>query len=114
MFESGSEWAIELASSNKAARTNKYQIPRRINSTLATTITADPAAKVEDLKVAYPEGKLIKDALVGDYRVYDGKTDIKVTLRRPKGTSPIELNLRVQACSDKQCLLPATIKLKLE
>lgn len=81
---------------------------------IPTTITADSASKVEDLKVAYPEGKLIKDALVGDYRVYDGKTDIKLTLKRPKGSSPVELNVKVQACSDKQCLLPATIKLKVE
>lgn len=81
---------------------------------IPTTVTADLASKVEDLKVAYPEGRLVKDALVGDYRVYEGKTDIKLTMKRPKGSSPVELNLKVQACSDKQCLLPATIKLKVE
>ncbi|MGE3807803.1 MAG: protein-disulfide reductase DsbD N-terminal domain-containing protein [Gemmataceae bacterium] len=82
---------------------------------IPTTISADSASKVEDLKVSYPEGRLIKDALVGDYRVYEGKTDIKVALRRPKGsTGAFELIVRVQACSDKQCLLPANVKVKVE
>src|ERR1700741_2526133 len=33
--------------------------------------------KVDDVKVTYPEGKLVKDKTVGDYRSYEGKVVIK-------------------------------------
>lgn len=79
---------------------------------LPTTITVEGKIKPEDVKVEYPAGKVIKDTTVGDYNVYEDKTEIKVTVRRPKGDSgPLNLNVQVQACSDKQCLLPSTLKL---
>ncbi len=70
--------------------------------------------KPADVKVEYPEGKLVKDAAVGDYRTYEGKVTIKARVRRAKGdTSPLEVSIQVQACNDKGCLLPATIKVQV-
>lgn len=70
-------------------------------------------AKPEDVTVDYPKGRLVKDTTVGDYFVYDDTVDIKVTVKRGKDTGPLELQLKVQACSDKQCLLPSTLKLNV-
>jgi hypothetical protein len=74
-----------------------------------TTVTVGGKAKVE--KVEYPAGKTIKDAVVGDYKVYEGTVTIKVHLQRAKNDSgPVDLQVKFQACNDKMCLLPATIK----
>ena len=63
------------------------------------------------MKVAYPPGKVIKDATLGAYRVYEDKATITVTANRAKGdNSPLELTVKVQACNDKTCLLPSEVK----
>lgn len=62
------------------------------------------------VKVEYPAGELKKDKIVGDYRIYKGKVTIKAAVQRA-GADPVELTVKVQACSDKACLAPATIKL---
>lgn len=79
-----------------------------------TTITVKAATAPEVLKVEYPEGKLIKDKVTGDYKVYEGKVAIKVHVRR-KGDGPLELAITLQSCNDKtmMCLLPATAKVKV-
>src|SRR5262245_50308865 len=78
---------------------------------IPTTVTIDKV-KPEDVKVEYPPGKLVKDALVGDYKVYEDKVTIKATVQRTKDDKgPLDVNIRVQACTDKQCLLPGNIKL---
>ena len=62
--------------------------------------------------VEYPAGKLVKDKVVGDYKVYDDKVTIKAMVKRAKGdTSPLEVSVKFQACTEKQCLVPATVKL---
>ena len=36
---------------------------------------------------------------------------IKATVKRAKGdTSPLEVSVKFQACDEKMCLLPATVK----
>jgi uncharacterized protein YyaL (SSP411 family) len=76
-----------------------------------TTVTVTAKTKPEDLKVEYPDFKVIEDKVLGKYRVYEGKVNIKATVRRAKDdTSPLEVSIKLQACDDKQCLLPATIK----
>src|SRR5262249_51586973 len=80
-----------------------------------TTLTVESKTKPEDVKLDYPEGKEINDAVVGKYKVYEDKVSIKATVKRAAGdTGPLELTLKFQACTDKQCLLPATKKLKIE
>lgn len=78
---------------------------------IPTTVKVGGNVKADDVKIVYPAGKLVKDAVVGDHQVYEDKATIKATVRRAKGDSgPLELIIQVQACTDKQCLLPATVK----
>jgi DsbC/DsbD-like thiol-disulfide interchange protein len=77
-------------------------------------VTVSAKDKPEAVKIEYPEGKLNKDAVVGDYRTYEGKVTIKAQVRRARGdTSPLEVSVKLQACSDKGCLLPATVKVQV-
>ena len=65
-------------------------------------------------KIDYPKGEVKKDAIIGDYKVYTGKTTIKAVVKRAKATDPIEVAIKVQACDDKACLMPATIKVAVK
>jgi DsbC/DsbD-like thiol-disulfide interchange protein len=77
-----------------------------------TMVTINAKTKPEDVKVEYPAGKLVKDKVVGDYNVYHDKVTIKAAVKRAKGdTSPLEVSVKFQACTEKQCLVPATVKL---
>ncbi len=76
-----------------------------------TVVTVTGKEKPQDVKVDYPPGKLIKDKVVGDYKVYEDKVEIKAIVTRAKGdTGPLEVTVKFQACNDKTCLLPATVK----
>jgi thiol:disulfide interchange protein len=75
------------------------------------TVTLEGKGKAELPKVDYPAGKLHKDSTLGDYKVYEGSVTIKAHVRRAKGeTGPLQFNVKLQACTDKACLLPATAK----
>jgi len=66
------------------------------------------------IKIDYPTGKKVEDKLVGEYRIYEGKVEIKVQIERAAGDKePVEISVKILACNDKTkvCLLPATIKL---
>jgi hypothetical protein len=77
-----------------------------------TVISVAGKEKPRDVKVDYPPGKLVKDKVVGDYKVYEDKVAIKANVHRAKGdTGPLELTVKFMACDDKTCLLPATVKL---
>ena len=78
-----------------------------------TTVSVSAKAKPEDVRVEYPEGKAIKDkTLDAEYRTYEDKVTIKATVRRAKGdTGPLDVTVKFQACDEKRCLLPATVKL---
>lgn len=76
------------------------------------TVSVSSKNKLQDVKVDYPAGKLVKDKTVGDYKTYEGTVTIKATVRRAKGDSePLDVAVKIQACSDKTCLAPATVKL---
>ena len=69
--------------------------------------------KLEDVKVAYPSGKLQNDAGV-KYKTYEGKITIKAEVKRARGdNSSLEVSIKLQACNDKTCLFPAMIKKEL-
>src|SRR5262249_54905067 len=80
------------------------------------TVVKVESKKPAKVKVAYPEGKEVKDKTVGNYKIYEGKVAIKATVQRAKGDSgPLEVSVRLQSCSKKGvCLLPATIKVKVK
>ena len=76
-------------------------------------MTVDSKIKPVDVKIEYPEGKEIDDKVIGKYKVYEDKAILKAKVTRAAGdTAPLELTLKFQACNDRQCLLPATKKLK--
>jgi hypothetical protein len=77
-----------------------------------TTVSVTGKKKPESVKVDYPPGKAVKDSVVGDYKIYSGKVTIKAVVQRAKGDDgPLEVAVKLQACSKSKCLLPATIKL---
>jgi hypothetical protein len=76
-----------------------------------TTVAITAKVKPKEVKIDYPPGKLVKDKVVGDYKVWEGKVTIKAQVTRAKDdTSPLEITLKFQSCNDKSCLLPATVK----
>lgn len=82
--------------------------------TVQTTVKF--ASKLEgNAKIEYPAGTVVKDATAGDYKTYEGKVEIKATVRRTRGdTGPLKLRVKIQACDNDKCLLPATVKLTAE
>ena len=78
-------------------------------NTRATDVSGGDKAKTT---IDYPRGKAVKDKIVGDYNVYENEAVITVTVEWPKGANPapLEINVKLQACNEKTCLLPATIK----
>jgi hypothetical protein len=80
-----------------------------------TAVTFTEGGKPITAKVVYPEGKVEKDSVVGDYKIYEGKITIKATLDR-KGNGPVEATVAIQTCSTVQmkCLIPSQVKIKVD
>src|SRR5262249_31752045 len=79
---------------------------------IPVTVTVDAKNKPKDVQVEYPEGKVVKDALTGDYRIYEKTVTIKAKVKRDKGDAgPLDVNVKVQACNKDKCLLPGVVKL---
>lgn len=79
-----------------------------------TKVTITGKAKPEAVKIEYPKGELVKDAVVGDYKVFKGKVTIKAVVTRAKGdTGPLEATIALQACNKSKCLLPAKVKVEI-
>jgi hypothetical protein len=78
-----------------------------------TVVAFTAKTKPEAIKIDYPEGQLLKDATVGNYKIWEGKAIIKAQVQRAKGDgSPLEVSIKFQACNEKMCLLPATVKVQ--
>jgi DsbC/DsbD-like thiol-disulfide interchange protein len=82
---------------------------------IPTTLSITGPGKPPEVKVEYPAGRLVRDALAGDHYVYEDTVRIRATVHRTTGATAgdLELNIRMQACNKDKCLLPATVKLKL-
>jgi uncharacterized protein len=81
-------------------------------ASVQTTVKVKAKGPLDNVKIAYPAGKEVKDATLGAYKVYEDKATITITANRAKGDdSPLELTIKVQACNEKTCLLPAEVKL---
>ncbi len=88
-----------------------YANPSSNESCTATVVSVASGTKPEQVKVEYPEGKLVKDSVGGDYRMYEGTVTITALVKRAAGdTSPLEVNARLQACTEKVCLKAAILK----
>lgn len=76
-----------------------------------TTLNVTGKAKLESVKVDYPTGEVVKDKTIGDYKIYTGKVTLKATVQRARGdTGPLDVAIKVQACTKKACLMPGTLK----
>jgi hypothetical protein len=60
----------------------------------------------------YPKGKPHKDSTGAEYAIYEGTVTITTSLPPRKELPPVEVHVRVIACSEGKCLLPSVIKLK--
>jgi DsbC/DsbD-like thiol-disulfide interchange protein len=81
---------------------------------IPTSVAVSAKTPPKEVKIDYPKGKTIKDTVLGNYNVYEDKAVIKINLQRTLGdNSPLKLSLKIQACNDKQCLLPATVELSV-
>jgi hypothetical protein len=81
-----------------------------------TVVTVGAGMRLIIVDVTYPQGKLRKDDIVGDYRIYEGTVTIKANVRRTDkdDTTPLTVEVKVQAWSDKSNLLPGTIKVPVK
>ena len=78
-----------------------------------TTVTFTGANKPDDVKIDYPPGKSVKDkVLMAEYRTYEDKVTIKAKVGA--GSGPLEVSLKVQACDERRCLAPSTLKLEVK
>jgi DsbC/DsbD-like thiol-disulfide interchange protein len=76
-----------------------------------TKVTVVGNVKADDVKIDYPKGKLKKDKMEGDYRVYEGTETIRIQI--PAGKGPLTLRIEVQTCNEGMCLLPGTLTVKV-
>jgi hypothetical protein len=82
---------------------------------VATQVTIKADNKPQKVKIDYPKGKLVKDAAVGNHFIYENKAVIKATVFRTKGdTGPLEVSVKLQACTSKTCLEPSIVKLMVK
>ena len=76
-----------------------------------TTVSVKAKGALDGVKIDYPAGKKVKDSVIGEYRVYEDKATITVSVNRAQGDdSPLELTVKIQACNDDTCRLPAEVK----
>lgn len=82
-------------------------------TSVQTVVSVASKGKLDDVKIEYPTGKLQGEK--GEkYKVYEDKIVIKARVKRASGNdSPLEVTIKLQACNDKTCLVPATIKKEL-
>jgi DsbC/DsbD-like thiol-disulfide interchange protein len=99
---------------NKGWHTYANPVENGQFANLKTVVALIANGKPLPAKIAYPQGKLTKDKIVGDYKVYDEKTEIKAAVQRDRGDAgPLEVNVTIFACHDTNgvCLPAATVKL---
>jgi len=63
-----------------------------------------------DVKIDFPEGKLVKDKDIGDYRTYEGKVQVKATVKRSQTEGPLKVTVKFLACDKEKCLIPAAVE----
>ena len=79
-----------------------------------TTVKISAKTAPKSVNIDYPLGKIVNDKVLGNYGVYEGKVEIRATVERAAGDAgPLEVTVRVQACDDKTCLPPGSIRLSV-
>ncbi len=76
-----------------------------------TVVTVTGRNKLASVKVDYPPATLVKDRVVGDYKVYKGKAVIRAHVQRAPGDAgPLNVSVRFMSCDGNKCLLPAEVR----
>jgi DsbC/DsbD-like thiol-disulfide interchange protein len=81
-----------------------------------TTVKITSAAKLADVKIAYPPGKLYIDDL-RRYRhyIYEGKVEIQASVKRASGdTGPLDVSVKYMTCKKNFCLPPEQVILQVK
>lgn len=95
-----------------------YANPAGMENVIETTVAAEAQGRAAAVKVDYPPGRLVKDPVLGDYRVYDGTTTITALVQRTPGDAgPLDVVARFQACchvaNHETCLPAATVRVRV-
>jgi DsbC/DsbD-like thiol-disulfide interchange protein len=77
------------------------------------TVVTIEGKKSDQYKVEYPPGKSVTEKDVGTFAIYEDNAAIKVTVHRTQGDSPLKLKVKLQACDQNACLVPATVELSV-
>jgi DsbC/DsbD-like thiol-disulfide interchange protein len=90
--------------------------PPQPDNMIPTTVTVKAKHKTSQLETEYPEGTEFEvEALPEAVLVYEGEVLIRGTIEAPAEavgkTEELEFQVRYQACNDKNCLPPKTLKL---
>jgi uncharacterized protein len=78
-----------------------------------TSITLKADGKELPAMIKYPSGMKFKDQTGEEYLVYEDSITIRIETQVKEGTE-IEFSAKLQACSDKNCLKPSTLKKTLK
>ncbi|MDQ5858533.1 MAG: protein-disulfide reductase DsbD N-terminal domain-containing protein, partial [Acidobacteriota bacterium] len=84
---------------------------------IATEARLDPAGGVRFGEARYPDGKMMKFAFSeSPLSVYEGSFTIQVpvTWDAARPAPALSGSIEYQACNDKQCLAPASVKFRTE
>ena len=86
---------------------------------IPTSVSLDPDALAKVVSVNYPDGEIVHfDFSEESLSVYEGKITIPATIQLKSNISeekdsPLDLQLRYQACNDLICLEPKTIQIRV-
>jgi uncharacterized protein YyaL (SSP411 family) len=79
---------------------------------IPVTVNVEGNIRPKETKIEYPPGTIVKDALAGDYGIYEKEAVIKVRVKREPGdTEPLDISVKVQACTKKSCLAAGVVRL---
>ena len=76
-----------------------------------TTVEVFVGGKKVEAAIVFPKGSAAKDAVDGEYGIYEVTATIKGTVPRGKD-GDLEVRIRVIACKEGKCLLPSVLKVK--
>jgi len=90
--------------------------PPEPDNMIPTQVTVASKVDLKQLETTYPAGKkLAVEVFPEPVSVYEGQVEIRGEIEVPTGaggkTDDLEFQIRYQACNDKTCLPPKTMKL---
>jgi DsbC/DsbD-like thiol-disulfide interchange protein len=79
-----------------------------------TTVSIASGTKLQAVNIDYPEGK--RETVGKDtYYVYEGKVEIKATVKRAAGdVGPLDVSVKYMVCNKSMCLAPEQVKLQVK